>query len=46
MLLSSLALLVGAFVLYFEVPTLLIYWHYPWPVYALLLAAVALAMVT
>jgi hypothetical protein len=44
MLLSSLALLVAAFVLYLAVPALLIYWHYPWPVYALLLAAVGLAV--
>ena len=44
MLLLSLALLVAAFVLYFEVPALLIYWDYPWPVYALLLAAVGLAV--
>jgi hypothetical protein len=40
MLLLSLALLVGAFALYVYVPTLLIYWSYPWPVYAMLAAAV------
>lgn len=44
MLACSLLLLVGAFVLYVEVPALLIYWTYPWPVYAMLVAAVAIAM--
>lgn len=44
MLLLSLALLVGAVALYVYVPALLIYWTYPWPVYALMLGAVAAAV--
>lgn len=44
MLLLSLALLVGAFALYVCVPALLIYWTYPWPVYAIMLGAVAAAL--
>ena len=44
MLLLSLALLVGAFALYVYVPALLIYWTYPWPVYATMLGAVAAAV--
>jgi hypothetical protein len=44
MLLLSVALLVGAFALYLWVPALLIYWTYPWPVYALLVAAVVVAV--
>jgi hypothetical protein len=44
MVLLSLALLLAAFGLYVFVPSLLIYWTHPWPVYALLLAAVAAAV--
>ncbi len=44
MLLLSLVLFVGALALYIWVPALLIYWTYPWPVYAVLLAAIAVAM--
>ena len=44
MLLLSVALLVGAFALYVEVPALLIYWTYPWPVYAVMLGAIAAAV--
>jgi hypothetical protein len=44
MLVLSLALLVGGFALYVYVPALLIYWIYPWPVYALMLGAVAAAV--
>ncbi len=44
MLLFSLALLIGAFVLYTQVPALLIYWKYPWPVYLLLIASAAVAL--
>ena len=44
MLLLSLALLIGACALYVLVPALLIYWTYPWPVYALLIAAVCVAI--
>ena len=44
MLLLSLALLVGAFVLYVWVPALLLYWIHPWPVYAIMLGAVGAAV--
>ena len=44
MLLLSLVLLIAACVLYVSVPALLIYWTYPWPVYAMLLAAVGAAV--
>jgi len=44
MLLLSLALLIGAFVLYTQVPALLLYWQYPWPVYVLLIASVGVAL--
>lgn len=44
MLLLSLALLIGAFVLYTQVPALLLYWKYPWPVYVLLIASVGVAL--
>lgn len=44
MALLSLALLLAAFGLYIFVPSLLIYWTHPWPVYALLLGAVAVAL--
>ena len=44
MLLVSLVLLVGGFALYVWVPALLIYWTYPWPVYAIMVGAVAAAV--
>ena len=43
MLLISLGLLIAAFALYVYVPALLIYWAYPWPVYAVMVGAVAAA---
>lgn len=39
----ALALLVGGVALYVYVPSLLLYWRYPWPVYGLLAAAVLVA---
>jgi peptidoglycan/LPS O-acetylase OafA/YrhL len=44
MLLLSLALLIVAVALYVWVPALLIYWMFPWPVYVLMLGAVAAAV--
>ena len=43
MLLLSIALMVGAIAAYALTPALLIYWPYPWPIYAALLGSVALA---
>lgn len=43
MLLLAVALVVVAFALYTQVPALLIYWHYPWPVYLVFAAALMAA---
>ncbi|HUI27170.1 MAG TPA: hypothetical protein VL403_13890 [Candidatus Kryptonia bacterium] len=43
MLVLSVALACSAIAVYALTPTLLIYWYYPWPIYAALLASVALA---
>jgi hypothetical protein len=43
MLFLALMLVVASFVIYSQIPTLLIYWRHPWPVYALLLASLAVA---
>ena len=43
MLLLSIAVAVAAIAVYALTPALLIYWHYPWPIYAALLGSVALA---
>ena len=43
MLLLAFALVAAALVAYTQIPALLIYWTYPWPVYGLLLASVAVA---
>ncbi len=44
MLLLSVALALGAIALYVLTPALLIYASYPWPVYALFIASVVLAV--
>lgn len=43
MLWLALALVVGSFALYVSLPPLLLYWRYPWPVFATLAAAVVVA---
>jgi peptidoglycan/LPS O-acetylase OafA/YrhL len=44
MLLTSLLLLVAAILVYTQLPSMLIYWTYPLPVYALLIGSVAFAV--
>lgn len=43
MLLGSLLLFIAAIVLYTQLPSMMIYWTYPLPVYALLIGSVAVA---